>query len=45
MEQPYMLNMGKLVDDLKEVFVKHGWSEEDAKELASMAVKAALTAN
>lgn len=42
MEKPYMLNVGKLETDLREVFRKHGWSATDAYDLAHEIVMSVL---
>ena len=39
MEKPYILQPGKLEDDLREVFKKHGWSATDSYDLAKEIVK------
>lgn len=42
MEKPYILEPGKLMEDLREVFKKHGWSATDAYDLAQEIVKSIL---
>ena len=42
MEKPYILEPGKLEEDLREVFKSHGWSASDAYDLAKEIVKAIL---
>ena len=42
MEKPYIVDHGKLAEDLRDVLKKHGWSASDAYDLAQDIVKSIL---
>lgn len=44
MDKPYIVDINKLQEDLREVFKAHGWDPADAYELAMEATKMAMTA-